>query len=732
MSIFKISARRLLYIFCCVAALSFASSCTGDADVDFDGHFDADSEDPSQRDTGRGDGHTPDAGGEQQDVFDPGGDDIDEELNDITEPGADSGPGDPTDPTDPTDPSDPQDPDPPVDCDAYRQRADLSSPGANASWKWGGGVGYPDALSPNPDCATVVRTRAQLMDALEDASRGDIVYVADDARINLSDQSVCIPGGVWLASGRGKNNSPGGMIYSNTMIRVPILKACGNDVRITGLRILGPDPTQCPAEWPNNCTGGEGESTCRYCTPPAEGIRSTGYKRTEIDNNEIAGWAHAATYFGTGDGHHLHHNHIHHNQRKGLGYGAVLMAGVDKNVSVLIEWNRFNYNRHAVAGSGSAGQDYTARNNLVLDKANGHVFDMHGINERLQDGTPDAGGEILIHDNIVLVPDHYTMVIRGRPSQGAWLYDNCLAPSNAAEAAWQRLFTGNFYVDSSPTGSARNQYGQSAGQCTPVRWCQSSGGNGAWSYATRSNLGISGLHVGDFDGDGEADIFRAKDGKWEWSKGGRTSWAELNRSQVDPSTLRFGDFNGDGKTDVFRATGSEWQYSPGGTGSWKKLRSSTLSEKGIAFGDFNGDGKTDAFRATGSKWQYSSGAATGWRDLNNSSVRLENIAFGDFDGDGKTDIFRAAGNRWEYSSGGTGSWQTLNDSSIRLDQLHLVDIDGDGVTDILRNGRDRWQVSWSGNTSWQTLRISSESLNNVLFGDFDGDGVTDTFGTGCL
>ena len=52
---------------------------------------------------------------------------------------------------------------------------------------------------------------------------------------------------------------------------------------------------------------------------------------------------------------------------------------------------------------------------------------------------------------MVLVADHYSLLVRGRPDHGAWLYDNCLAPG-AEEAAKQRFFTGNFYVDQSPSG----------------------------------------------------------------------------------------------------------------------------------------------------------------------------------------------------------------------------------------------------------------------------------------
>ena len=97
------------------------------------------------------------------------------------------------------------------------------------------------------------------------------------------------------------------------------------------------------------------------------------------------------------------------------------------------------------------GQDYIARNNLVLYNSLAHVFDMHGENEVSDNGSEFAGGEMLIHNNTVLVSYRPSLVIRGRPDHGAWLYDNCLAPREE-DAARQTFFTGNFFVDESPTG----------------------------------------------------------------------------------------------------------------------------------------------------------------------------------------------------------------------------------------------------------------------------------------
>ena len=615
------------------------------------------------------------------------------------------------------------------------ERADVFSPPEDASWRYGGGDDYPDRVEPDWPIAEIVSTRDELEAALSAAQPGDVVYVADDASIDLTGGSPpCVPEGVWLAGGRGRDGLPGGELFTTEIVSAPMLEVCGDRARITGLRLIGPDPDECPPTYPASCSGTDrtGGVNCRDCEPRPVGVRVDDAHHVEIDNNELAGWSNAAIDVRDSLGASMHHNHIHHTQRQGLGYGVVLYG--TEGTEVEIAFNRFNYNRHAVAGSGDAGQSYHAHDNLVLEHAIGHVFDMHGSNENTGNDSPDAGTRIDIHRNTVLVPDYYAMVIRGRPTEGAWLYDNCLARTSADDAALQRFHDGNFFVDVAPDGSTSpNRYGQSAAACEPVRWCIRPGARGPQAYGARSSSSIESLAVGDFSGDGKADVFSTTGSSWRVSLGGTSAWQDWNTSSTPLESLAFGDFNGDGKTDVLAVIGGHWQVSYGGSESWTSHNSAVSDPvDAVAFGDFNGDGKTDAFRATGSAWQWSPGASEPWETLNSSSITLENLAFGDFNGDGKTDVFRATGSEWRVSHGGSEPWTTINSSSSPLSSLRFADVNGDGQTDVLRRSGTRWLVSLGGQTPWQTWRISSDPLDSVHFADFTGDGADDAFSAGCL
>jgi hypothetical protein len=607
-------------------------------------------------------------------------------------------------------------------------RPDTDHPGDNDAWRWGGGVGYPDVVDPTWPVVRRVSDLSGLSTALAESTAGAIVWVEEEAEIDLTGQSLCIPGGVWLASNRGSGK--GGLLYATQGASDPILKACGEAVRVTGLRIRGPDPESCPVEWPDRCPEDvSGDPNCAYCTKTAYGLATFSYDGLEVDNNEFSGWTYAAVGVKGAVGVDMHHNHVHHGWREGLGYGLVIY-GADPG-SALIRWNRFNAMRHAVAGQGYPGEDYEARNNLVEEAANGHVFDMHGQDEALDDGSSYAGGDIRVHNNIVLVADQYSFVVRGKPDDGAWLYNNCLAPSSSS-AYTQRYYFGNVYADVDPSGAtATNHYGASAADCGTLRWCLADR-EGPVHYGSASGTPAEELLVGDLDGDGKDDVFGSTGTAWRYANPAGGSWSALATTSEGLSRIALVDLDGDGRDDVFRADGSSWSWSKSGTASWATLKSSAYTRSEVGFGDFDGDGAVDVFTTDGSRWSYHPKGSGAPVNLATSGVDIADLAFGDFDGDGITDVFYGSGSQWRWSRSGSSSWADLAVSSNTVRDLAFADVDGDGTTDVLGLSHESLRWSSGGRSSWVTLRHHHGDLSTIQLGDFDGDGAVELLTGGCL
>src|SRR5258706_9105620 len=57
------------------------------------------------------------------------------------------------------------------------------------------------------------------------------------------------------------------------------------------------------------------------------------------------------------------------------------------------------------------------------------------------------------------------------------------------------------------------------------------------------------------------DVFSASGGKWRVSYGGAGNWQVINTSNVALSDLRFGDFDGNCKADVVTPSGGEGRLS---------------------------------------------------------------------------------------------------------------------------------------------------------------------------
>ena len=291
----------------------------------------------------------------------------------------------------------------------------------------GGGKGYTNTIDES-EIDTRVKSKTELLNALKDAKKGWVIYVEDDSVIELTgEQEIEIPAGVTLASGRGKGDSKGAVLFTTDdkqthgkSERFSLFVTGGPNVRVTGLRLKGPDAKSRP----------------RYEYLNSDGILGL-HDSLEVDNCEIWAWSHGGVFASKGDDVHVHHNFIHHCQRRGLGYCVVLNKAM-----VLIEANHFDHYRHAIAGTGRSPSGYEARFNISGPNAIGHVFDMHGGADR-KDGTNVAGDVISIHHN-TFQSKRTDFVIRGVPTRSCEIHHNWfVTKSRLAEAVVQKNAKGN-------------------------------------------------------------------------------------------------------------------------------------------------------------------------------------------------------------------------------------------------------------------------------------------------
>ncbi|MFC1636352.1 right-handed parallel beta-helix repeat-containing protein [Planctomycetota bacterium] len=283
----------------------------------------------------------------------------------------------------------------------------------------GGADGYVNFVTKGD---YTVRNLDGLLDALSKVKAGQTIFIPAETQIDLTariyiEQLVLeIPEGVTLAGDRGHDGSAGALLTSDALKTPVIIRATGPDVRVTGLRIRGPNSKRYIDHHRRSFgEGGDGHKYY-YKLPTSNGI-TTEHPRLEVDNSEISGFSHAGVYLMTGDEHHIHHNYIHHCQYQGLGYGVC-----HNTASSLIEYNLFDWNRHSIAGTGRPGNSYIARHNVELGVSLSHCFDMHGGRDR-KDGTDIAGTSIEIYNNTFRAPQT-PVVIRGVPQEKCEVHHN--------------------------------------------------------------------------------------------------------------------------------------------------------------------------------------------------------------------------------------------------------------------------------------------------------------------
>ncbi|HCG35451.1 MAG TPA: hypothetical protein DER23_03805, partial [Clostridiales bacterium] len=276
----------------------------------------------------------------------------------------------------------------------------------------GGGKQYRDAFTTGNYVAT---NADELYAAAAAAGFGDVIFIPGGTIIELGNAqsgtltSLLLKAGVTLASDRGKVNangtvSIGAIIKTSYNTTKEMITIGGDNVRITGIVVHGADPGRHLAHW-DRCfasTGPKLDYSYFYKLPVTKGIHCV-YNNLEVDNCEFSGFSYAAIYLsGQGGaattGHKIHHNYIHHNQIKALGYGIVHTYAY-----TTIAYNLFNYNRHSIAGSGVPNSGYVAHNNVEFGESLSTYFDMHGGYDRNKNYDEEIAGEYVeIYNNTFL------------------------------------------------------------------------------------------------------------------------------------------------------------------------------------------------------------------------------------------------------------------------------------------------------------------------------------------
>ena len=276
----------------------------------------------------------------------------------------------------------------------------------------GGGDGYTSTVTGgNYTCSTT----DQLLTALGKAQPGEVVYIAGTAELELTERGYAeqlvieVPAGVTLASNRGVGGSQGALLYSFAFQTAPLIRVMGAGARITGLRLRGPDPLAREDHYARSF-GPAGKGQAYYDKFPASVGIATEFI-VEIDNCEFYGWSNAAVQFEAGGGHWIHHNHIHHCARQGLGQS--LDSGA---AGGLIESNLFDHNQHAFQCDGSAQAAWELRNNVF------HL--RHGADvARVELGAPPdgAGHWFKLEHNTFIASGRRAIALDGLPEAGAWI-----------------------------------------------------------------------------------------------------------------------------------------------------------------------------------------------------------------------------------------------------------------------------------------------------------------------
>ncbi|QXI32708.1 DUF4347 domain-containing protein [Pseudomonas promysalinigenes] len=307
----------------------------------------------------------------------------------------------------------------------------------------------------------------------------------------------------------------------------------------------------------------------------------------------------------------------------------------------------------------------------------------------------------------------------------------------------------------------------------------------SWSTSSTApfsvTIGAAGRTVvGDFDGDGDADILYQTAGNgsvWAYARSnGDGTFTQLTQAQSpfaglslpdhNNSNYFVADFDGDGDVDLLvGVNGTQGSYFRNDAGAFVVASNATLptvaSGSRMVVGDFDGDGDADILYQSGgngSAWGYARSNGNGTFTLLTqaqspfSGLSLvdnagNNYFVSDFDGDGDLDVLATVSGQTGsyYRNNGNGTFSSLSTSGfptpLANGRVVVGDFDADGSGDILyqtggngtafqfakSNGDGTFTITSIGSSPFAGLSLNDHTGANYRVGDFDGDGDLDLF-----
>lgn len=296
-------------------------------------------------------------------------------------------------------------------------------------------------------------------------------------------------------------------------------------------------------------------------------------------------------------------------------------------------------------------------------------------------------------------------------------------------------------------------------------------GRNAIGAALRDVRDGSGAAWGDFDGDGDADLFVASEdnrGRLFRNDGDRFTDVSRDCGPFRSSrTVSWGDWNGDGHLDMLLSTGKDIVlYTGGGPPGFAFKDSSELlprmasyNTEGAGFIDYDGDGVLDVLVSNGENGILlfrNEGAGRPLRDvsaaagLGREGPGAENgdyLTIADYDGDGFTDFLYNLGSGMLFRNNGDGTFAHDRAGGVRYaatggdrgDDVKMGtafgDCDNDGDLDLFvpQRGSNRLFRNNGDGTFSEVTRESgdvakgrAESIS-AAWADFNNDGLLDLF-----